>query len=187
MRGGNRAKDQTLVALQARAWQLRCKGWTLERIAREVGRDVSNVCRWLEAIEEKELARLSSTVARAKARQNAVLEHLLDESLQAWERSKAPRKRVTIREGAVVKGVDGSELQTPDGKPIRGPSQEGVELIDRDGEPAYLDRAFVALTQIRKLWGLDVEPKPNDEGGPLSYAAIVQRMKVNAQKADTTT
>lgn len=181
---GKRAVDHERVALQAKAWELRQKGWTQGRIAKEVGIDQGTVSRWLDAVEQRELARLASKVNRAKAFQNGVLEHLLNESLDAWERSKQPRRRITEKQGEAIQGLDGKTLKGPNGEDLREPPQQVTEVIARDGAPEYLDRAFASLAQLRKLWGLDVAPKLNDESGPKAFSAIVARMRANAARHD---
>ncbi len=162
----NSASDQTRILAEAKAWLLRQRGWTQARIAGEIGLDQGTVCRMLDRIERRECARLARKVAGHKGRQNAILEHLVDESFQAWEASKKPQKRASR-------------------KTSMGVSVETTDILEREGEVAYLDRVLAALKDQRFLWGLNEAPKrASDEGGGLTLSALAARLAANGAAHD---
>lgn len=171
------------VFAKARAWELRQRGKTLATIAREIGVDRSNVVRWLAEIERRELARLSTEVERKKVLQDGVLEHVLEESLEAWERSKAPRTRIRETKGPdePILDANGNPVIGPDGKPVMAPGQKITEVVQQTGDVHYVDRALQALAELRKLWGLNVAEKANDNG-PGSFAERVKALKARADR-----
>lgn len=170
------AEDHAATAAKCRAWSLRIRGWTQERIGHELGVDQGTISRWLAQVEREELARLRESVEAQKAHQSAVLDHILDESLQAWERSKQPRSRVR-------KAQDGPTKLGEDGRPV-GPGPDGqtvTEVTNRDGSVEYLDRALATLAHKRRLWGLDVAEK-SQESGPGAFSDVMRRVKSQAAR-----
>lgn len=163
----NTAADQVRIERQAKAWSYRQKGWTQQRIAETLQVDQSTVCRWLDAIEKRELARLSKRVESQKVRQTALLDLVVDESLQAWDRSKKPKVKTSKKTGRGGKGGEASAEQT--------------DAQQRDGDPVHLATAMVALRDLRKLWGLDAAAKSSkaDDAGA-DVATMMQRLKANA-------
>jgi len=181
----NGSADQTRVERVRRAWALRCRGWTHQRIADDIGVNRATVTKWLAAVEARELGRLSDQVEQTKARHTAILEHIADEALQAWERSKKPLTRMTEKTTRPVL------TPSDDGPP---PETEAVntkqtEVTQRDGEPAYLDRATIALDAIRRIWGLEGNRGGRDGSthGAGGYAAAVKRLRENAKRFDEET
>lgn len=176
----NSASDQTRIANEQRAWALRQRGWTQQRIADDIGVDQGTICRWLDKIERRELARLSKNVEAMKVRQTGVLESILDETLQAWERSKKPKRKGTTRtaSGRPILGTDGHPIATTDETKVS-------EAIERDGEPAFLDRALIALRDLRRLWGIDApERRQEESGGGFTVADLAARLRANAARHD---
>lgn len=138
--------DNIQRARETRAWRLRSRGWSQQRIADELGVTQSAVSRLLGRVERRELRRMSASVERIKVVQSAQLEYVADEALAAWERSKTPRKRAASKRAVGEgQGEGGDEIQT-------------TEVIERDGDTGYLYAAMTALTHQRSLWGLDVAP-----------------------------
>jgi predicted transcriptional regulator len=162
--------------LKVRAWKLRQRGWTQQRIAESLGVDQGNVSRWLDALDKAELERLAPLAERQKVFQNALLGLLVDESLQAWERSKKPRTKVSRRLGDVITDQAGKPLKAPSGEDLRKPSTDITEIVERDGDPAWIDRVIKALAELRQLWGLNVAEATNDKG-PIAFADVMQRIK----------
>jgi predicted transcriptional regulator len=171
----NSSADQTRVSQQSEAWAFRQRGWTQARIAEKLGVNQSTVCRWLDTIERRELARLSKRVESQKVRQTAILELIVDESLQAWDRSKTPRKRASKKTAGGILGKNGQPIDATQ-----------TDVQDRDGDPAHLNTAMQAMREARRLWGLDAPTKreTNDDGGSMSVASVVARMKANAAGHD---
>jgi predicted transcriptional regulator len=131
---------------ESRAWQLRQQGWSQMRIAKELGIDQSTVSRLLQRISDRVLAELQENVERVKVEQTVQLEHLYDEALQAWERSKQDAVKITT--------------ETPPAE-REGASNATVteEVKGQVGDRAYLDEARAVLADIRKIWGLDSAKK----------------------------
>lgn len=158
------------VALEreTRIWSLRQKGWSQRRIAEELEIDQGTVCRALDRINKRELKRLSERVEAHKIESTHILEHIRDEAIQAWEKSKRNKRRV------LSKG-------TGDGKAAL------TEVVEREGDPAHLDRAITADREIRRIWGADAPPPKakEDDGSGMSVSAIAQRLKGNAEKYES--
>ena len=73
---------------EAKAWHYSCLGWPVSRIAEELGVAIPSVYHMLHRVEKKLLAEMVDLTEREKRRQTTALHHVLDEALQAWERSK---------------------------------------------------------------------------------------------------
>lgn len=139
-------EPQVQRAREARAWRLRSRGWSQYRIADELRMSQGGVSRLLQRIERRELKRMSRSVESIKVTQNAQLEHIVGESLDAWDRSKTPRKRAARKTAGSGDG-DGD-----------GATVETSEVVERDGDCSYLYAAMNAMGAQRSLWGLDVAP-----------------------------
>ncbi len=96
--------------------------------------------------EARALKALQERVGGHKARQTACLMLIYEEAMNAWERSK---KAFT--------GIEKDVEQTADGLKTVGPMT--VKTEDRDGNPSFLETAMKALSDVRKLWGLDAPEK----------------------------
>lgn len=162
----NNSASQTRVALESRAWDLRQRGLTQRTIAASLGVNQATVCRLLARIEQRELARMAETVEREKMLQTAILEHVIDESFQAWERSKRPKKRAVERSTAGV-----------------GKGQT-IEATEREDDPVYIDRVMQALLHIRRIWGLDATTTTTTTESGTTYAQVVRNVKANAIRFD---
>jgi predicted transcriptional regulator len=73
------------------AWQLRIKGWTTTRIAQELQIQQPAVSKILQRVEARAIKQLDAEIGGFKVRQATQLEHMLDEALQAWEKSKTAK------------------------------------------------------------------------------------------------
>lgn len=163
------------IAQQTEAWGFRQLGWTQARIAERIGVDQSTVCRWLDTVEKRELRRLSKQVGRQKATQTAWLETIFDEAMQAWERSKTPRKKSSKkRSGTPGKDAKALDVITSD-------------VTGRDGDPVHLATAMTAAREIRKIWGLEPTTsatKKDKAAGVAGFAERLAALKANAAKYD---
>jgi len=153
--------EQT-VEHERKAWAFRCRGWSQNRIAAELGLSQPGVCKMLGRIESRELKRLTKNVERLKVSQNGQLEHVIEEAVDAWHRSKTPKKRAARRTTADDGQGDGQggggEVQT-------------TEIIERDGDPSHLYCAMVAMGNQRSLWGLDVMPALSEPAASVAELA----------------
>ena len=125
------------------AWDMRCKGATLQRIADRLGVTCEGARKIVARVEERESRRLAKNVHRVKARQNGQLEHIIEETLTAWRRSKKPRRRAVRKEGTDRETV------------------EHTEAVDQYGDVVYLHTAMRAQEAQRELNGLNIAPAEN--------------------------
>lgn len=149
---------------ERRAWELRCRGWTQPRIARELGLDDSAVCRILKRVSARVLAELKDSVERVKAEQTETLQHVIDEALQAWERSKGTRKTVTRQ---TVSGGENDEDR----------QRTTQHASERTGDVAYLSEARAAMADLRKVWGVDAASR-HEVSGPAGGAVPIVAIEV---------
>ena len=158
------------VEVEAQAWALSQQCWSQPRIARFLGVDQSTVSRALKAARGRAVARLDEDATLWFVTVLEQLEHVADEAMQAWERSKKPKKKASRRSAAVSStGVAGAD-------------QTHTEVIEREGEPAYLSAYYAAIDRIRSLLHLDERsrPKVEAESGPLT----VRDCLAEAESAD---
>ena len=92
-------------------------------------------------VEERLLADVAHKTDRQRARQTLRLEHIYGQAMQAWQGSKQEGLRRRQRK---------TEHDSGTGSTV-------AELIseNRHGDPRYLDEARKALTDLRKVWGVD--------------------------------
>jgi predicted transcriptional regulator len=150
----NLTKEQRL-AKRRRAWSLRMKGWTEQRIADELQVNQSTVSRWLDQLTRRAVDQLDTLVTREVFSTLGILNHAIDEAIQAWERSKKPKRKGSKRSGpSSSKGSSGGSGETTI-----------AESIERDGDPAFWNVAMAASDRKRQLLALDerfAPPKDDD-------------------------
>lgn len=153
-----RPHPNTVALREARAWDLRCRGWSQSRIARALDVTQSGVSKMLDRIEVRELKRMSESVEREKVTQTGQLGHIIEQAMDAWHRSRKPRKRAASK-------------TTGGGEGPGGDSVVSTEVIERDGDPAHLYVAMNAMDRVRSLWGLDVAPAMQDPAASVADLA----------------
>lgn len=121
---------------EVEAWDLSSQGWTHKRIAEKLQVDRSTVTKILQRVSTKAAQNMLDEAIIEKMRQVELLRFVIDESLQAWERSKEAAKVAT------KKTSDKGEEITQQAK-------------EQDGDPRYLSEARAAMADIRKILGLD--------------------------------
>jgi hypothetical protein len=121
--------------------ELAVLGWSQPQIAADLGITQPAVSKLLKRIETRLLRELADTVQRQKARQAMRLDHLFAEAIRAWHESKVDTTRRRQRQ---TQGGDGA-----------GSTIAELVVENQHGDPRYLDEARKALTDQRKLWGLD--------------------------------
>jgi hypothetical protein len=138
-------------ARAAEAWRLRGRGRSPQSIAEMLGMTEQAVDQLLARKREEWLAKLASTAASLKADQTRLLNWCVDQLLGAWDRSTRPRKRAASKKAMPGEGEpgDGDEIQT-------------TEVVERDGDPAYMYAAMHGMAQVRVCWGLDVQAAQAD-------------------------
>lgn len=138
--------DQVARERERIAWSLRQRCWTEARIAAELGVSQPAVSKILARVEKRLLARLTKRADRVKARQTAQLEHITNEAMTEWERSKQDSETVkTTEEGA--EGVPSFTTKTE------------TTVKGQTGNPSLLAQAREAMADIRKIWGAEAPTK----------------------------
>lgn len=133
------------------SWDLRQRGWTHERISVELNLERSTVSKILNRVSKRYNDHIIEAMAEERATQVARLNLIVDESMRAWERSKAAKKLARKQQT----GSSGSGT----GSPVRSSEVVETRLEDRDGDPRYLDTAMKAMADIRRILGLDAPLK----------------------------
>ena len=158
------SKEQS-IEKRVTAWALRAKGWTELRIAAQLGVNQSTISRWLKAIAERTLRDLDEQARTELVVMLGQLQHAADELMQAWERSKAPKKRA---------GKRSKPTFDVSGKPGHPEEVTTSEVIERDGEAVYLLAYQSTLDRIVKLLALeDRMARPDDDDRGMSLAAAL--------------
>lgn len=149
---------------ETRTWEYAQLGWTEERIGRELGITQQAVSGILHRLYKRAQQRLTSLVLEEKLRQIRLLQYIADESMQAWENSKKPKKVVSKRKSE-QKGLDRDnviQVVTEDGLKnthpliITGTSEEtNTRAEESIGESRYLAEARAALSDIRQIMALN--------------------------------
>ena len=143
---GKRPSKEQLEQREDQAYRLRLLGKTPEEIGEVFGVTARQVRTYLESAKTRAIEDLRRLEGKAGiVRQFWVLNHILDESLAAWERSKEIKKVKTA--GVESQGIAGIEGVVK--------KKTGQREEDQIGDPSYLDRALKASAEIRALLGLD--------------------------------
>ena len=126
---------------ERRVVDLATVGWSQHAIAAELQISQAAVSKILARVDARTLRELTTSMERQKVRQTQRLEFVYAEAMRAWRESQADTTRRRQRQ------VDGS----------RGPGQTVAEVVvtSQHGDPRYLETARKALTDLRRLWGMD--------------------------------
>jgi hypothetical protein len=145
------------LAIEAQAWELTQQGWSQVRIARSLEVDQGTVSRALSRVCRRVSRALDETAENRVIESLLQYDHARDEAIQAWERSKKPKRKSARRTSGGASSPSASDGQTT------------VELIEREGEPAYLAAFLASIDRIRQLLHLDdrTRPKTSDHAGQL--------------------
>jgi len=147
-RGGQQGHEPRarIRTRELRALELAVLGWSQLQIAADLGISQAAVSKLLKRVELRLLREMTETVQRQKARQMLRLERLFVEAMQAWHASQADTTRRRQR-------------HTQSGGGGAGATVAELVVENQHGDPRYLDEARKALTDQRKLWGLDAPQK----------------------------
>lgn len=117
------------------------EGHTQHEIAEALGISQPAVSKIARRVEERLFADLAYQAERQRARHTLRLEHIYGQAMQAWQDSKQEGLRRRQRK---------TEHDSGSGSTV-------AELVseNRHGDPRYLDEARKALTDMRKLLGVD--------------------------------
>lgn len=139
-----RTKDVQRLQRRNDAWELRCRGWSQMRIARELGVSQATVSRDLAWSAERSLSNLDALVEQTKREHVGQLERVIDEAMQGWESSKQTSRTVS----KTVKRKGASEEETEE-------ETITTKVQERAGDVRYLKTAMDAMTDIRRILGAD--------------------------------
>lgn len=144
-----------LLERERRAWDLRQQGLTHERIAAELNLDRSTITKMLGRLSVRASKNMMEMVIEEKIGQIARLNHIVDEAMQAWERSKETAKTVRRQQADAAAQEEGDV----EGSARKKKVTTTTLVQDQDGDPRYLDVAIKAMNEIRKILGLDAPAK----------------------------
>jgi predicted transcriptional regulator len=124
-----------------RAWALDAAGWSQREIAQELGVSQAAVCKILQRAADLAVAQLRDDEARHLVKALNRETYLFREAVRGYERSQQDQTRrrqrqVTDAQGHVLRGV------------------VEVDVLERDGDPRFLDQAGRALERAETLNGL---------------------------------
>jgi predicted transcriptional regulator len=131
-----RLSKEEKLAREERIWDLRLRGYTQMTIAVRLGVHQSCVCRTLRRVSTRVARQMHQEIAQRKAEQVAQLEHMAQEAMEAWERSK---HAATVMQKQTVGGEDTII----------------AHVTAEVGDPRFLQAAIAALADIRKVLDMD--------------------------------
>jgi hypothetical protein len=156
---GGRPEAEKAREHERRAWDLRQQGWTHARIAAELGLERSAVTRILARVNKRVLKEMHAEVAAQKVEQSARLDFVIDEALQAWERSKKDAVKVTREWDTPHRDQPDEAEAACDEPPETVVERVTHERQGRDGDVRFLEQTRQALADQRKVWGIDAPAK----------------------------
>lgn len=153
---GNRPLEEVSEEREQQAWELRQKKfWSQAHIAEELGVSQQAVSKMLARAGKKLAAEFKNRAEAIKAEQTMMLEAIVDEAKQEWERSKNPIEKTSTKSGIQKLNRFGD---------VRDLEDEVTTTIEpRLADPRYLAEARGALGEIRKIWGIDAPAKTEVE------------------------
>jgi len=146
---------------ERRAWELRQRGFTHDRIAADLMVDRSSVSKMLKRVSQRVTKNLIEEATEEKIAQVEQLRYLVDDLFQAWDKSKANAKALT------------KHTSKPAGSSLRRGSKESEDVTiatkDQYGDTRYVDSAMRALAELRKILGIDAPERVDitSSGKPL--------------------
>jgi predicted transcriptional regulator len=154
-----------VIEREVRAWQMARDGHQQPEIAAELGVTQQAVSKILKRISTRAIKRLNGAEDERRALHTARLEHIYREAIEAWERSKLPRKKSSSKKLRVggASPLDLAKLE--EGVSVGGVEPTTVreemrnEASTTDGDFLFLQTALQADGELRKLWGLNAPKK----------------------------
>ena len=152
--------EAVTIAREARAWDLYRQGHSQAAIAAQLEEEWPGytmtqqaVSKALQRCEDRTLAELKGETVRETARQLNRLEGAYLQAMAAWHRSKAGTRRTTERQEPGRWRAARRRTTT-----AAAPSTT-VQHADSAGDPRFLEKALQALTDRRRILGLDAPTK----------------------------
>lgn len=172
---GKNREDQ--LRIEAQVWAYRTQnGMTHARIAELTGMERSGVTRMLQRLSRRVTEKLNDEIVEERIAQLEVHRKIVDEAIQAWERSKNPARTVTQRTPTDGQQPEPQEEQPEQprrrGRPRGGSGYTMIRAENQEGDPRYLSSAMDAMERIRKILGMDQNTNFNIELNQLSDEQI---------------
>jgi transcriptional regulator with XRE-family HTH domain len=170
--------------VERRAWELSAKGWSQQRIAGELDVDQSTVSRTLERVHKRALEDLGAVTRLKLVTLVDQIDHVIDESLQGFDRSKRPKKSVKKRTEPNPAAYEPDPFGTRDkSNPPPATLESTTQALDeRDGDPAFLYAFYAGTDRLRKLLNLDDLTKP--KGDVAGDGTTIRDVQAEALEAD---
>lgn len=154
-----------IIVREEEVFRLRRHGWSQCRIAEELDIAQSTVARAMKRATKRFAQCFLKDIKQVKDEHVVQLEHVADEAMGAWEKSKQNRmKKTTRRKGT---GGDGDV---------------SIEGQNQFGDPRFLAEFRKAKEDIRKVLG--IEHIQEVEGGPAIGKIRVEIMGINDDYQD---
>ena len=152
---GARPSDQVVAVREARAWELRCLGWTQARIADELQVTRPAITKMLQRVTSRATDNLEAEIKQERLAQLSILQNIMGEAMEAWENSKKGEKRISksIRKHN-ASPVPPGDMETPKDTGEIVISKQ--DLAESYGDPQYLAAAMKALSDIRRLLNMEI-------------------------------
>lgn len=147
--------DEVTLAREEQAFDLRSKGWTQQRIAKFMNLTQPAICQILTRVTKKYSKLFMEEVKTVKAEQVAIHQRIVDESLDAWHKSKGLHEIKKNKAKGIFNKLGNRELVGGD---------TTIEEKQLFGDTRYLDASMKAMEHIRKIMGVgtDEENAPKD-------------------------
>lgn len=136
------------LELQTRAWNLRVRGWTQERVAAELGITQQRVSRLLAKTEKRLYSEFADHAEEIKARQTVQLEHLYDRLTTQFEASCDDGSGNPALLAQALKALEDVRkiwgLEAPKRQEVSGPAG-GAIVLDVEQTRGELQRRLARL------------------------------------------
>lgn len=145
-------REARLTEREMTAIRLRARNKTLAEIGRELGVTPQAVHKLLKKAETKHAEEIRDTIIRHKARLHVTFEQVAAEAWAAWEQSKQPATKRTIKR------------RVRDRQPSQEGQQPAADVVMQTmseetgpGDASFLMTVMAAGDRIAKLWGLNAK------------------------------
>lgn len=148
---------------------MRVQGWTQQMIADHLGVTQPAVWDMLQRTEKRLAAQFKDQAEEIKARHTEQLEYIANQALAQWHRScEDGVTEVTVKgktTGTKGKGEAGDQSK----------AQVTRTVVGQSGNPALLEKALKAMSDIRAIWGAEAPRKVEGSGpggGPIEFRDV---------------
>jgi|GEM_PF-6436713 len=165
---------QELLERETRAWSLRCRGWTEQAIAEDLGLTQQAVSAILKRVAGRKYAALEESVKEQKVTQLEQLDYLQHQAMEGWERSIEDAETERTRTKRLgVSDKRGGGRGRPDEDEDEDAEVSGMYL-DEDGEEVSSEE------RARMIARAAVERARGDAEDPL--LSVVEEVTVKESK-----